>query len=119
MSKADYENFTPSHYAVCEDSTAAIEILLQSGSDVHSQNVWGGTVLHLLCYTDNSDWMNVLFDYGADPRAEDHEGKTCLHMAASIGNTSSMALILEQDRAQQNNKSIVKPTTERPLHLLM
>ena len=112
LSKADYENFSPLHYAVCEDSMAAIEILLQSGSDVHSQNVWGGTALHLLCYTDNSDWMNVLFEYGADPRAEDHEGKTCLHMAASIGNTSSMALILEQDRAQQNNKSIVKPTTE-------
>ena len=112
VSKADYENCTPLHYALCGDSIAAVEILLQSGSDVHSQNVWGGTALHLLCYTDTSDWMNVLFEYGADPRAGDNEGKTCLHIAASVGNTSAMAVILEQDKAQQNNKSIVKPTTE-------
>ena len=105
---ADYEMCIPLHYAISESCPTIIEILLQSGSNANFQNIWGGTVLHLLGCIEDFELITTLLHNGADPCIQDHEGKTCLHSAASMGNYSAISIIMDfylQQRASGDVKT--------------
>lgn len=102
---ADYEKCIPLHYAIAESATI-IEVLLQSGSDVNFQNIWGGTALHLLSCNGDSESIATLLNYGANPWIQDRDGKTCLHHAASMGNESSISIIIDYYLRQSNRNNV-------------
>ena len=108
---ADYEMCIPLHYAISESCPTIIEILLQSGSNVNFQNVWGGTPLHLISCIGNSELIATLLQNGADPCIQDNEGKTCLHSAASMGNYSAIPIIVNS-YLEQHTKADVKTNSD-------
>ena len=84
----------PLHQAIYNQTTEAIDLLIQSGADVNillSTNYYyyrglqaGSTPLHFAA--NKKDWscLNLLLEAGADPNIGDSTGQTPLHYAASV-----------------------------------
>ena len=77
--------------------TAVIELLLDSGFDIHATNELGYTALHYAyCDADNrTSVVKLLLSRGADPLAKCKSGSTALHMVAEQGDLELTKIMLE------------------------
>lgn len=92
---ADYDCYTPLHYAVQPDGDpATVNLLLEKGARVNQKNCLGETPLHLAAYLGCADMVQLLLANGADSNARDRNGDTPLHKTAGYGWEKIAVLLL-------------------------
>ena len=80
----DKEGFSKLMFAVCNETAAAVEELLDEGADVNAKNKGGTTALMLAVWHNKSaSVVRRLLDAGADVNAKNNSGKTALMLAAT------------------------------------
>ena len=88
--------WTALHQATWEDSSTAVQRLLQQGADPNQTDDEGETPLHHAAWCGHIDVARILLDKAADPNAKDGTGQTPLHKAASNGSKTVVPLLLDK-----------------------
>lgn len=107
---------TALHLATQELHRDVVEILLQSGADVHARNQDGNTALLIASSVENESQDNehqeiiaLLLQYGADIHVRDNEGHTVLRKAVQARNSKAVKLLVNHG-ADVNEKDENKCT---------
>ena len=82
---ADAANHTALHLAVFHGHTDVVQVLIDAGADINTNNNAGCSPLHTACESGLLDVVKMLVKAGAGVRATDDEGCTCLILAARCG----------------------------------
>lgn len=89
---------TPLYVACVRGNLAAVKVLLELGSDVHTKiNQQSLTVLHGACISESGDEeiVGLLIRYGVDVNATSDFGCTALHFVASKGHKQIVPLLVK------------------------
>ena len=81
----DDNGWTALMHAVRGGHGRTVEVLLEYGANVHSENNDGGTALHVAAQYDRSEIAQVLLQTGADYEARDALGRTPFYRAFENG----------------------------------
>lgn len=77
----DYEHhITPLMYLISLHNIKLIKLLLSYNADIHKQNIYGNTALHLAIIEDNIEIVNVLIPYYTEYNLINIDGMTVLHL---------------------------------------
>ena len=71
-----------------------VQVLLDAGSNVNAENLYGRTALMAAASRGNRDIVQSLLAAGADVNRKDHQGHTALIFAAMIGHPSIAQILL-------------------------
>ena len=71
-----------------------VQVLLDAGSNVNAENLYGRTALIAAASRGNRDIVQSLLAAGADVNSKDHQGHTALIFAAMIGHPSIAQILL-------------------------
>jgi ankyrin repeat protein len=97
-------NQTPVTWAAEYGYMEILNILIESGADIHIPDLDGWTPLHYAAGSNESDMVQKLLDAGADINLKTNDCKTPLHTAAQRGNEASISVLIEYFRT--HNASI-------------
>ena len=91
-------------YAAQYGHAEVARLLLESGANTETRNLYGWTAAHAAAYYGKPEAMKVLLEFGAQVEAVNDHGCTVLASAAKYGNLEVARLLLEQgaDRAPRN-----------------
>jgi ankyrin repeat protein len=95
---ADPMGQTPLHTAASRGNPKILELLLEHGADVCSEDDACHTCLHIVAANGNKDCMSLILDHGGDEVMEcqdSPEKNTPLHLAACNGHLACVRLLLE------------------------
>ncbi|KAL9596063.1 MAG: hypothetical protein Q9219_006049 [cf. Caloplaca sp. 3 TL-2023] len=97
---------TALHLAVDRKSHrhAMVELLLQTGADVHSRSDGGWTPLHNAAEKGYEDVASLLLNWKADVNAATSSGMTALHWCARNGHINVVKLLLQQPGIRRHRK---------------
>ena len=88
---------TPLHEAALAGSTAVVQILLERGACIQSQDYKGQTPLHIAADHGFSETMEALLDWNANTEAiSNTENYTPLHLAVLRGHTKVIDYLLDR-----------------------
>ena len=90
MNHRDSDNRTALCVAVDEERTDIVQVLIDAGADIDTQNNEGWSPLHTACEYGGLDIVKMLVRAGAGVRATDNLGWTCLAHAARYGHTETV-----------------------------
>ena len=90
----DVESCTALHRAVIHVETDVVQVLIDAGADIDTQNNEGRSPLLSACAEGTFDTVKMLVRAGAKVRATDDEGVTCLHYAARRGHTEAVRYLV-------------------------
>ena len=110
-SKDEY-GFTALHNVMAEEQIEAIQLIINNGANVNTQNNDGIAPLHLAAYIENVD---ILLENGARINITDNNGNTPLHVLASEGDDYND--IIEHLLLNGADKSIKNNNGETPLDI--
>ena len=110
-SKDEY-GFTALHNVMAEEQIEAIQLIINNGANVNTQNNDGIAPLHLAAYIENVD---ILLENGARINITDNNGNTALHVLASEGDDYND--IIEHLLLNGADKSIKNNNGETPLDI--
>jgi ankyrin repeat protein len=110
-----YCQFTPLHYAVCQNNSAAVALLLSLKDDnglmlvdIQSKSDHGDTPLHVaVCHPSNLDLIELLINHGAIIDALNSNNETPLHYAASCGKPDCVELLVKHGAFIDSRRSDV------------
>ncbi|MCU1261501.1 MAG: ankyrin-related protein [Bryobacterales bacterium] len=85
---------TALHWAVNQDDTETVEMLLRAGANAKAVNRYGVTPLSLACTNGNGEIVQALLKAGADPNTSLPGGETVLMTAARTGKVAAIAPLL-------------------------
>ncbi|MFN7113457.1 MAG: ankyrin repeat domain-containing protein [Alphaproteobacteria bacterium] len=93
------------YYAVNNNFSEAIPLLLERGCAIDGRGPYGYTPLRITATTGRTETAELLLKHGADIKAKDETGWTPLHGAAYAGKMDMIAFLLEQgaDIAARDN----------------
>ncbi|KAL8980010.1 MAG: hypothetical protein Q9205_004795 [Flavoplaca limonia] len=91
------------HLAVSNEQARSIEILLDYGANINSEDEDGRTALHTASKTGNLNLVHLLLDRGSDKEARSWTGKTAL-LHATQGSHESCVLALLDRGVDINSK---------------
>ena len=118
----DNRGCTPLHYAMHDGDheshndvqvSRCVELLLNRGANVETQNIHGSTPLHLAAFKMSEKVVRSLITNGANINLKNNESQTALHKASRRGHLEIAQLLLDHKAnidLQDNNGST-------PLHL--
>ena len=87
---------TPLHVASMNGHKEIVEILIDSGADVHIGNGWGNmTPLHLAARKGQKDIAQMLIKEGIDVDVKDEDGNTPLLEASEYGHKELIQLLID------------------------
>ena len=94
-------DFTALHWAITETygtvgegRAEMVQVLIDAGADVDTEDNTGRSPLHLASREGNMAIVKMLVEAGADVSATDNEGDTCLAMAAQLGHTETVRYLV-------------------------
>lgn len=91
------------------DKVQIMQLLLQNGAKVNTQNTWGGTALQWACDAGTVELVQGLLKAGAKPDLADHDGLSPLMAAANYEGANFLQIVqlLIQSKAtvNQTNKA--------------
>lgn len=90
---------SPLHSAVKAKQTRTVQALLKAGADSNLRDGSGATALALAARLDNREIVEVLLGAGADINIPTHKGSTPLLEAYKNGHWGSLAVLIQDDRA--------------------
>ena len=109
------DNYTALQYAVVNEETAIMQVLIDAGADIDTQRNDGYTPLHSACVFRAPyvvlDIVKMLVRAGAGVRATDNEGCTCLIRAARCGHTETVRYLVGLPDVDMNHRDTVKNYT--------
>jgi ankyrin repeat protein len=95
--------------AIEEGNETTTKLLLDTGADIHTENDYGETPLHIATWEGSEACIEVLLDAGADKDKADEYGKTPLHIAAEKGHFEIVKLLLDagvdKDKTDETGKT--------------
>jgi ankyrin repeat protein len=103
---SDMLSRSPLHYAANAGNLPLLELFLQQGAYVDSQDEDGWTALHRATLRGHTQCVKLLVDYGADPAIKTNFGQTCLHMAVQNSNLSCVEAILAPQLLSGSHESV-------------
>jgi len=80
--------------AAMRNDMEALNLLLESGSEVNAIQSDGATALHWAAYNGNTDLTELLLEAGADPSIKNRNGSTPLWLAANHGDAAVIEILL-------------------------
>jgi len=95
IQSVDVNCFSALHWAVANEDTRMIEVLLQKGSDINATDFNGSTPLITAMYSGNIFMVQLLLESGADVNARNNFECTALHIAAEKHNTQVIGILLK------------------------
>ena len=108
---ADSSNHTALHLAVFRKHTDVLQVLIDAGADIDTQNNDGYTPLHSACASGALDMVKMLVRAGAGVRVTDNGGCTCLHVAARFGHTETVRYLVGLPEVELNHRDTKKNYT--------
>lgn len=88
------EGFTALHYASFNGNKKAIDLLVQSGADIHAKSKQGLGMMHLAAQNDMAYALTYFYKQGVSVNERDNEQSTALHWAAFRQQATSMYYLL-------------------------
>lgn len=85
INEQDGDGNTALHFAALATQSAAEDVLLNAGADIHASSKFGITPLHSAAWAGNTKGCEKLLAAGANLEAQDVFGRTPLHNAAERG----------------------------------
>ena len=98
----DDDGWTALMHAVRGGHDKTVDVLLEHGANVHSENNNGGTALHLAAEYDRSEIAAALLRAGADYEARDARGRTPFYRAFDNKNADMIDVL--HDAAQADDR---------------
>jgi ankyrin repeat protein len=96
VNMGNLEGRTALHYAASSGDIALVQLLLNRGADIKTEDSNGITALHIAAKEGNMAVMQLLLNHGADTEAKTNTGRTALHYATDNGNKAVVQLLLER-----------------------
>ena len=87
VNHGDADNHTALHRAVVNVEPDVVQVLIDAGADINTQNNEGRSPLLSACASRALDVVEMLVEAGAGVRAKSDDGETCLILAAYFGHT--------------------------------
>ena len=103
--------------AVFMKRTEVVQLLIDAGADVDTQNNEGRSPLHVACKSGELDIVKMLVEAGAGVRATDNQGCTCLMLAAWHGHTDIVRYLVGVPEVELNHQSRAAASSNTALHL--
>ena len=100
----DSDNHTALHLAVREKLTDVVQLLIDAGADIETENKDGWSPLHSACEAGELDVVKMLVEAGAGVRATNYKGWTCLHVAACFGHTETVRYLVDLPEVDVNHR---------------
>lgn len=100
----DRVNLPPLHVACRQGNLTAVQILVDHGADINSQNTWNQQTPLISCLVGGTNENRIeiacfLLDNGADPKVKDMTGCTVLdYIPRWVGSGSDKQLVIEQQQ---------------------
>eukprot|EP01061_Rhynchopus_euleeides_P040574 TRINITY_DN6991_c0_g1_i1.p1 TRINITY_DN6991_c0_g1~~TRINITY_DN6991_c0_g1_i1.p1 ORF type:complete len:359 (+),score=85.26 TRINITY_DN6991_c0_g1_i1:30-1079(+) len=92
-----------SQFQCREDRASLVAFLLENGADVHSENTFGNTALHLACrLSDSAGIVELLLASNSNPNLQNKLGETPLHVACEHWHSAGLITSLLQHHADPN-----------------
>jgi len=88
LNQRDHHGNTPLMWATIQGDRNLVEMLVDQGAAINTQNLVGETALFMAAARDYVNICNFLLESGADARLSTIDGTSPLHIAAACGNTS-------------------------------
>ena len=108
------DNHTVLHLAVDEEHTDVMQVLIDAGAYISTQNYDGLSHLHYACSWGALDVVKMLVRAGAEVSATDDAGCTCLIFAARYGNTKIVRYLVRLPEVELSDRDVDNDTA---LHL--
>ena len=102
----DDDGWTPLMHAVRGGHEKTVEVLIEHGANVHSENNHGGTALHLAAEYDHSEIAEALMRAGADYEARDALGRTPFYRAFDNRNADVIDALHAAAQADAARRSV-------------
>jgi len=94
----DYQGgFTPLYFAIHNDDTNFMNILIANGAEVNTKYPRGETLLQSAAITGRTESVKLLLEAGADINAKNDRGQTALHVPLDIRNSNYKKYKLSKD----------------------
>ena len=101
----DAHNHTALHRAALNANTYAVQVLIDAGADINTQNSEEGrSPLHSACASGALGVVKMLVRAGAGVRATSDDGDTCLILAAVFGHTEIVAYLVGLPEVELNHR---------------
>ena len=113
LNHRDDENNSALHLAVDENRTDIVQVLIDAGADIDTQNHAGCSPLHSACASEYGalDIVKTLVRGGAGVRATNDIGRTCLHLAAELGHIETVRYLVGLPEVELNHRDTEKNYT--------
>ena len=98
-------SYTALHHALDEGETDMVQVLIDAGADIDTQNNDGCSPLHDACALEAPGVVKMLIEAGADVRATDDEGRTYLMLAAYYGCTETVRYLVGLPEVDVNHQN--------------
>ena len=102
---------TALHLAVCAVQTDVVQVLIDAGADIDTQNDYGCSPLHTACESGELYIVKMLVRAGAEVRATNDIGCTCLIIAACSGRTEFVRYLVGLPEVELNHQNVTNNYT--------
>ena len=106
LNHRDLHSETALHLAVEKEATDMVQVLLDAGADIDTQNNDGWSPLHSACESGELDVVKMLVRAGAGVCATRDQGWTCLHVMAEFGHTEIVRDLLGLPEVDVNHRDV-------------
>ena len=104
LNQRDAGNHNALHLAAVNKHTDVVQVLIDAGADIDTQNYEGRSPLHDACGAGELDVVKMLVRAGARVCATDEEGRTCLMLAARLGHTETVRYLVGLPEVELNHR---------------
>ena len=105
------DNHTALDDAIVNEETDVVQVLIDAGAYIDTQNNEGRSPLHAACEYGTLDIVKMLVRAGAGVRVTDNDGCTCLILAARCGHTETVRYLVGLPEVELNHRDTVKNYT--------
>ena len=105
------KNFTALHYAVENEDTDVVRVLIDAGADIETRGNYGRSPLHSACVLGALDVVKILVRAGAGVRATNNKGHTCLILAVRFRQTKIVRYLVGLPEVELNHRDTEKNYT--------
>ena len=100
----DFDGYTALHYMSREGDADVVQLLINAGADIATENVYGRSPLHCACESGQLDVVKKLVGAGAGVCDTVNGGDTCLTVAAEYGHTKTVRYLVGLPEVDVNHR---------------